>query len=116
MHSDVISDYLNRDVEVSTTSSKTFTGNLKLHDTQKGIVVLAPIQDMHSYRNYGDVVIRQHDIISVREILPRIEEDFDDECEDKKDNQMVGQKPFKKTLKDLHGLFDDMDEGEEEAG
>lgn len=79
MHNDVINDYLNRDVEVSTTSSKTFTGNLKLHDSQKGIVVIEPKIDKYSSRRYGEVVIRQHDIVSVREILPRIEEDDADE-------------------------------------
>jgi small nuclear ribonucleoprotein (snRNP)-like protein len=107
MHSDVISEYINKDVEVST-SNKTFTGNLKLHDSYKEIVVLSPKQDKYTSRRYGDVVIRQHDIVSVREILPRIEEDYDDDCEDK---QMTGQKPYKI----LSGLFDDIDEGEEEA-
>lgn len=79
MHSDIINDYLNRDVEVSTSSSKTFTGNLKLHDSQKEIVVLEPKHDKYSSKRYGEVVIRQHDIVSVREILPRIEEDYSDD-------------------------------------
>lgn len=117
MHNDVINDYLNRDVEVSTSSSKTFTGNLKLHDSQKEIVVLEPKHDKYSSKRYGEVVIRQHDIVSVREILPRIEEDFgmkkasdtffddlgddlaEDDCEEKADSSYW--KTAKKLTKDI---------------
>ncbi len=107
MHNDVINDYLNRDVEITTSSAKTFTGNLKLHDSQKGIVVLEPKNDRYSSKRYGEVFIRQHDIVSVREVLPRIEEDYYDECEDK---QMIGTPD-----KYLTGVADDMEDDEEKA-
>ena len=78
MHSDILNNFLDREVEVSTTTGKIFSGNLKLYDIIKEVIVLDP-----KSRRYGDTVIRQKDIVSLREILPQIKED-DGECDDKK--------------------------------
>ena len=77
MHSDILNNFLDRNVEISTTIGSSFSGNLKLCDDVKGVIVLDP-----KSRRYGDTVIRQKDIVSLREILPQIKED-DGECDDK---------------------------------
>ncbi len=78
MHSDILNNYLSKDVEVRIKTGDTFEGNIKLFDEQKQVVILSPIENNRKYRRskeYGDTVLRQPDIIVVREILPRIEED-----------------------------------------
>jgi small nuclear ribonucleoprotein (snRNP)-like protein len=98
MHSDIINDYLNKEVEVKITGGSSFSGTVKLFDEAKEVVVLAPQTSRYkTAKRYGDTVIRQHDIVSVREILPRIEEDFDDE------------EKMMKDIGDLSAIFDESD-------
>lgn len=83
MHSDILNDYLNKDVQVRIKTGDTYEGNLKLFDEKKEIVILSPMENSRRYRRreYGDTVLRQTDIIVVSEILPNIEEDKYDEDE-----------------------------------
>jgi small nuclear ribonucleoprotein (snRNP)-like protein len=85
MHTDIINEYIDKEVEVSTTSTKNFTGTMKHHDSIRETVTIGP--SAYYAKKYGAVIIRQHDIVTIREVLPQIEEDEDD-CDDK---QMVGQ-------------------------
>lgn len=86
MHSDILNNYLNKDVEVRIKTGDTYEGNIKLFDEQKQIVILSPAENgrrYHRRHQYGETVLRQPDIIVVREILPQIEEDADDYGEEK---------------------------------
>lgn len=82
MHTDILNNHLDQNVEVTTSNDKTFRGTLKLHDTVKEVVIIDG-DDKYSNRRYGPVAINQKDIVTIREVLPRVEEDEDmDSAED----------------------------------
>jgi small nuclear ribonucleoprotein (snRNP)-like protein len=85
MHGDTINDFLSKEVEVKVTTGNSFIGTIKLFDEARQVVILSPQTSRYKpVKKYGDTAIRQKDIISIREILPQIEEDFDDERKYKK--------------------------------
>lgn len=82
MFIDIISEFADKEVEVSLSSGKTFTGILK-HKVSESLVVISPT-NIYTSRRVGPAFIRESEIATIREVLPYIADvDKDaDECED----------------------------------
>lgn len=74
MHTDIINEHLNREVEVTTTAGKMFSGNLKLNDSVRNVIVLEP-QDRYDSKRFGNTYVCRDEIVTIRERLPEIEDE-----------------------------------------
>lgn len=79
MFTDILSEFSDKEVEIITSSKKSYTGILR-HLTSQNVVVIAPTENYIAKR-YGPVFIREEEVVSVREVFPCVEEDLDS-CED----------------------------------
>jgi hypothetical protein len=80
MFIDILDDFSDVNVEITTANGKAFTGTLK-HQTSKGLVIITPTD---KYHRFGPAYIADSEVITIREVLPRIEEKYkrEDDCED----------------------------------
>jgi len=92
MFTDVFNEFIDKDVEVITAIGKSYVGTLQRSPQQEAIVI-SP-HEGYSARRYGPIFIKESEVVSVREILPYVEEEG--ECENK---QMIGPAPYKDIAK-----------------
>lgn len=78
MFTNILGEFADKDVEVTVTSGKVFNGSFK-HQTSRNAVVLYPTKD-YAAKRYGPVFIKESEIVSIRELLPFIDDDDDKDC------------------------------------
>jgi hypothetical protein len=71
MFIDILDDFSDLSVEITTANGKSFTGTLK-HQTSKGLVIITPTD---KYHRFGPAYIADSEVITIREVLPRIHEE-----------------------------------------
>lgn len=79
MFTNILDDFEDKEVQITLSSGKTFSGILK-HQTSQNAVVISPVSQ-YDIKNYGPAFIKESEIASVREVLPYIDDD-DKDCED----------------------------------
>lgn len=78
MFTNILSEFADKEVEITTSAGKSFTGSFK-HQTSRNAVVLYPTKE-YAAKRYGPVFIKESEIVTIREVLPFIEEDDDMDC------------------------------------
>ena len=88
MNTDILNEFLDKNVEVSTTN-KTYEGTLQ--KDPRGAYVVTPT-NKYTAKRFGPAVVDQNAVIAVRAILPREESLYDDgDVEsDKRDYKHMG--------------------------
>lgn len=101
MNTNVFDEFLDKNVEVST-SNKTFSGNLK-KNASHGTLVITPV-DKYAAKRYGPAIVDQNSVTSIRAILPREELKYDSDMDGVEED------------KQMSGYFQSADSSEESAG
>jgi small nuclear ribonucleoprotein (snRNP)-like protein len=78
MFTDIFSEFVDKEVEVVTSSGKSYLGTLKQQASQNAIVI-SPVNE-YTVKRYGSVFIKDTEVVSIREVLPFI--DDEDDCKD----------------------------------
>lgn len=79
MFIDILNEFADKNVEVTISSGKVFDGELKYQATNDA-VILTPVKE-YTARHYGSVFIKGSEIVSIREILPFIDDDDENACD-----------------------------------
>jgi hypothetical protein len=78
MFTNILGEFADKEVEITTTSGKSFTGSFK-HQTSRNAVVIYPTKE-YAAKRYGPVFIKESEIVSIREVLPFIGDEDDGDC------------------------------------
>ena len=73
MFIDIFSEFVDKEVEVSTSAGKTYSGTFRQAPSQNAVIV-SPTREYYVKR-YGPAYIKDSEVVSIRELYPVIEED-----------------------------------------